>query len=154
MDPGALKPEEFQENQSQSSMLCHIFRKHVKPKKQHEIRKLGMGHLTRFLSFGLGLSVTAIEADHAQVARAYKFDTQLLCALEKEKQKEVTLFVCPSGAGSGRPASWAFPGPGACGGHVKAAEQGGGVLQPGSAAGSCGGNPGVAGQDDLPAGER
>lgn len=37
-----MKPEEFLENQSQSSLLCHIFRKHVKPKKQHEIRKLGM----------------------------------------------------------------------------------------------------------------
>lgn len=45
-DRGARKPEEFQENQSQSSMLRHIFRKHVKPKKQHEIRKLGVvrGH--------------------------------------------------------------------------------------------------------------
>lgn len=41
-EPGARRPEEFQENQSQSSMLRHIFRKHVKPKKQHEIRKLGM----------------------------------------------------------------------------------------------------------------
>jgi len=33
--------EEFQNNESQSSLLRHIFRKHVKPKKQHEIRKLG-----------------------------------------------------------------------------------------------------------------
>lgn len=40
--PGSVKPEEFQENQSQSSLLGHIFRKHVKPKKQHEIRKLGL----------------------------------------------------------------------------------------------------------------
>ncbi|XP_034409109.1 protein RRNAD1 isoform X2 [Cyclopterus lumpus] len=48
----------------------------------------GQGHLTRFLSFGLGLSVTAIEADHALVATASKFDGQLLCALEKEGQKE------------------------------------------------------------------
>ncbi len=38
---GSMKPEEFLENQSQSSLLGHIFRKHVKPKKQHEIRKLG-----------------------------------------------------------------------------------------------------------------
>ncbi len=35
-------PEEFQPNQSQSSLLGHIFRKHVKPKKQHEICRLGM----------------------------------------------------------------------------------------------------------------
>uniref|UniRef100_UPI003AAA92CB methyltransferase-like protein 25B n=1 Tax=Centroberyx gerrardi TaxID=166262 RepID=UPI003AAA92CB len=108
-EEGAVKPEEFLENQSQSSLLGHIFRKHVKPKKQHEIRKLGtlvkqlcdqtdcrtvvdvgsgQGHLTRFLSFGLGLSVTGIEADHALVAMASKFDGQLLWTLEKEKQKK------------------------------------------------------------------
>ncbi|XP_068996910.1 methyltransferase-like protein 25B [Embiotoca jacksoni] len=106
---GSVKPEEFLENQSQSSLLGHIFRKHVKPKKQHEIRKLGtlvkqlctqtdcnrvvdvgsgQGHLTRFLSFGLGLSVTAIEADRTLVAMASKFDGQLLWALEKERQKK------------------------------------------------------------------
>ncbi|KAM9309549.1 methyltransferase-like protein 25B isoform 1-T1 [Pholidichthys leucotaenia] len=105
----SVKPEEFLENQSQSSLLGHIFRKHVKPKKQHEIRKLGMlvkqlcdqtecnrvvdvgsgqGHLTRFLSFGLGLSVTAIEAERTLVAMATRFDRQLLWALEKEKQKK------------------------------------------------------------------
>uniref|UniRef100_A0A3Q2YZM2 Methyltransferase like 25B n=1 Tax=Hippocampus comes TaxID=109280 RepID=A0A3Q2YZM2_HIPCM len=107
------KPEEFQENQNQSSLLAHAFRKHVKPKKQHEIRKLGtlvkklceqtecnrvvdvgsgQGHLTRFLSFGLGLSVTAIEADPALVAMATKFDGQLLCALDKERRKKK---ACP-----------------------------------------------------------
>ncbi|XP_028984236.1 protein RRNAD1 isoform X2 [Betta splendens] len=103
------RPEEFTENRSQSSLLGHIFRKHVKPKKQHEIRRLGMlvkrlcdqtecsrvvdvgsgqGHLTRFLSFGLGLSVTAIEADGSLVAMATRFDEQLLWVLEKEKQKK------------------------------------------------------------------
>ncbi|XP_061574496.1 protein RRNAD1 [Cololabis saira] len=107
---GAVRPGEFLENHSQSALLGHIFRKHVKPKKQHEIRKLGMlvkklcdltdckrvvdvgsgqGHLTRFLSFGLGLSVTAIEADHALVAMASKFDGELVCALDKERQKKV-----------------------------------------------------------------
>ncbi|TNN24660.1 Protein RRNAD1 [Liparis tanakae] len=38
---GEVEPDEFLEKRSQSSMLGHIFRKHVKPKKQHEIRKLG-----------------------------------------------------------------------------------------------------------------
>ncbi|XP_074540339.1 methyltransferase-like protein 25B [Halichoeres trimaculatus] len=106
---GSEKPEEFSENQSQSSLLGHIFRKHVKPKKQHEIRKLGtlvkqlceqtdcrrvvdvgsgQGHLTRFLSFGLRLSVTAIEADHTLVSMASKFDGELLWALEKDVQKK------------------------------------------------------------------
>ncbi|KAG7261628.1 hypothetical protein CRUP_002881 [Coryphaenoides rupestris] len=106
---GAGDPaEDFLENHSQSSMLGHIFRKHVKPKKQHEIRKLGtlvkqlcdqtnceavvdvgsgQGHLTRFLSFGLGLSVTAIEADRKLVTMATKFDEELLWTLEKEKHR-------------------------------------------------------------------
>ncbi|XP_077382430.1 methyltransferase-like protein 25B isoform X2 [Festucalex cinctus] len=103
------KPEEFRENLNQSSLLAHAFRKHVKPKKQHEIHELGtlvkqlcertecnqvvdvgsgQGHLTRYLSFGLGLSVTAIEADPTLVATATKFDGQLLCALEKERRKK------------------------------------------------------------------
>ncbi|KAF5907733.1 protein RRNAD1, partial [Clarias magur] len=103
-----LKPDEFLSNSSQSSLLGHIFRKHVKPKKQHEIRKLGMvvkqlcaqtecssvvdvgsgqGHLTRFLSFGLGLDVTAIEADPNLLSMASKFDGQLLLTLAKESRK-------------------------------------------------------------------
>ncbi|XP_018929147.2 protein RRNAD1 [Cyprinus carpio] len=107
-DTGAAVPEEFQLNQSQSSLLGHIFRKHVKPKKQHEICQLGtlvkklcdqanckcvvdvgsgQGHLTRFLSFGLGLDVTGIEADPNLVSMATKFDRQLLLTLTKENQK-------------------------------------------------------------------
>lgn len=114
--PGTVKPEEFQENDSQSSLLGHIFRKHVKPKKQHEIRKLGtlvkqicnetgcnqvvdvgsgQGHLTRFLSYGLGLTVTAIEADQHLVSMAAVFDRQLLWALDKEKQKKNCSFPIP-----------------------------------------------------------
>ncbi|XP_013880021.1 LOW QUALITY PROTEIN: methyltransferase-like protein 25B [Austrofundulus limnaeus] len=111
-----VKPEEFMENRSQSSLLGHIFRKHVKPKKQHEIRKLGMlvkqlcdqtscrrvvdvgsgqGHLTRFLSFGLGLSVTAIEADHDLVSMASRYDSELLWVLQKEKQKKICFSQLP-----------------------------------------------------------
>uniref|UniRef100_A0A672RPY6 Ribosomal RNA adenine dimethylase domain containing 1 n=1 Tax=Sinocyclocheilus grahami TaxID=75366 RepID=A0A672RPY6_SINGR len=91
-DTGAAA-EEFQLNQSQSSLLGHIFRKHVKPKKQHEIRQLGtvwvhytacncvvdvrseQGHLTRFLSFGLCLDVTGIDPN--LVPMATKFDTSI-----------------------------------------------------------------------------
>ncbi|KAM6935940.1 methyltransferase-like protein 25B isoform 1-T1 [Lycodopsis pacificus] len=128
---GSVKPEEFLDNQSQSSLLGHIFRKHVKPKKQHEIRKLGslvkqlcdqtdcnkvvdvgsgQGHLTRFLSFGLGLSVTAIEADGTLVATASKFDGQLLCALEKEAQKKNCSSLGPVSRSSPRHvAGWVNP---------------------------------------------
>ncbi|XP_040900338.1 protein RRNAD1 isoform X2 [Toxotes jaculatrix] len=130
-ESSSVKPEEFQENQSQSSLLGHIFRKHVKPKKQHEIRKLGtlvkqlcdqtdcsrvvdvgsgQGHLTRFLSFGLGLSVTAIEADRTLVAMASRFDGQLLWALEKEKQKKNWSSQLPASQSSPRHvAGWVNP---------------------------------------------
>ncbi|XP_076844521.1 methyltransferase-like protein 25B isoform X2 [Brachyhypopomus gauderio] len=108
---GPMKPEEFGSNSCQSSLLGHIFRKHVKPKKQHEIRKLGLlvkqlcdqtkcsrvidvgsgqGHLTRFLSFGLGLDVTGIEADPNLVSMASRFDQQLLLTLAKEREKSGT----------------------------------------------------------------
>ncbi|XP_048882204.1 protein RRNAD1 isoform X2 [Brienomyrus brachyistius] len=114
-DVGSLRPREFQQNQSQSLLLGHIFRKHVKPKKQHEIRRLGMlvktlcdttdcsrvvdvgsgqGHLSRFMSFGLGLSVTGIEADPALVSMASKFDGQLMSTLKKESQKKNNRIDC------------------------------------------------------------
>lgn len=49
----------------------------------------GQGHLTRFLSFGLGLSVTAIEADAHLVLMARKFDDQLCWTLAKERLREI-----------------------------------------------------------------
>lgn len=45
--------------------------------------------MTRFLSFGLGLSVTGIEADPTLVSMASKYDGQLLWTLEKERQRKV-----------------------------------------------------------------
>ncbi|MCJ8728657.1 hypothetical protein PDJAM_G00006870 [Pangasius djambal] len=111
-----VKADEFHSNSSQSSLLDHIFRKHVKPKKQHEIRKLGMlvkqlcdqtqcssvvdvgsgqGHLTRFLSFGLDLNVTAVEADPSLVSMASKFDGQLLSTLAKESRKTGIAHMTP-----------------------------------------------------------
>uniref|UniRef100_A0A8C5R125 Methyltransferase like 25B n=1 Tax=Leptobrachium leishanense TaxID=445787 RepID=A0A8C5R125_9ANUR len=104
------KPQEFLENHCQSSLLDPLFRKHVKPKKQHEIRQLGklvkklsdvtvcdqvvdigsgQGHLSRFLSFGQGLSVTAVEADEHLVTMARKFDQHLMYMLYKEAQRLV-----------------------------------------------------------------
>ncbi|XP_001367562.1 methyltransferase-like protein 25B isoform X2 [Monodelphis domestica] len=107
--PESLGPSEFQENPSQSSQLAAQFRKHVKPKKQHEIRRLGelvkklsdltscnqvvdvgsgQGHLTRFLALGLGLSVTGIEKDRKLVERAQHLDQELLSILKKEKRRK------------------------------------------------------------------
>ncbi|CAH2327093.1 RRNAD1 isoform X1 [Pelobates cultripes] len=104
------KPKEFIENHCQSSLLDPLFRKHVKPKKQHEIRQLGklvkklsdvtncdqvvdigsgQGHLSRYLSFGQGLSVTAVEADKNLVTMARKFDEHLMYMLQKESGRSL-----------------------------------------------------------------
>lgn len=58
--------------------------------------------MTRFLSFGLGLSVTGIEADPALVTMASKFDRELLWTLEKEKQKKVMCLFAHSVKGGFR----------------------------------------------------
>ncbi|XP_019375200.1 PREDICTED: protein RRNAD1 [Gavialis gangeticus] len=102
------RPEEFQENLCQSARLHPVFRKHVKPKKQHEIWQLGklvkrlselaqcdhivdvgsgQGHLSRFLSFGLGLPVTAVEGNKHLVDTAKRFDRELVQALKKEQAR-------------------------------------------------------------------
>ncbi|NXV07305.1 RRNAD protein, partial [Cettia cetti] len=139
----------------QSSHLHPLLRRHVKPKKQHEIQRLGkvgalpnplrppnspqlpnssphpqllqrlsqatgskhvmdigagqvragghgegprgssppelslsppQGHLSRFLAFGLGLSVTAVESDGRLVGLAERFDQELLRELGKTKE--------------------------------------------------------------------
>lgn len=48
------------------------------------------GHLTRFLSYGLGLKVTTIEADATLVEMASKFDRELEWTLEKEQKRVST----------------------------------------------------------------
>ncbi|XP_061419078.1 methyltransferase-like protein 25B isoform X4 [Lethenteron reissneri] len=96
---------EFRQNPCQSALLQHLYRVHVKPKKQHEIQRLGMlvrqlcdevgceevvdvgsgqGHLSRFLGLGLGLGVTAVEADPALVSAAVRLDRQLLAAAARK----------------------------------------------------------------------
>ncbi|XP_035307013.1 protein RRNAD1 isoform X5 [Cricetulus griseus] len=106
--PGFQTPSEFLENPSQSSRLMAPFRKHVKPKKQHEIRRLGelvkklsdltgctqvvdvgsgQGHLSRFMSLGLGLMVKSLEGNQRLVSRAQRLDQELLQALNKMEKR-------------------------------------------------------------------
>ncbi|NXL72340.1 RRNAD protein, partial [Leptocoma aspasia] len=120
----------------QSSQLHPLLRRHVKPKKQHEIQRLGkvgappdvlrprsspqppdsppspqllqrlsqatgcqrvvdigagQGHLSRFLAFGLSLSVTAVESDGRLVSLAERFDQELLRELGKPRGLAHTL---------------------------------------------------------------
>ncbi|KAH9518431.1 Ribosomal RNA adenine dimethylase domain-containing protein 1 [Bulinus truncatus] len=83
----------------------HMFRKHVKPKKQHEINKLGraikvlsetchcsqiidvgagLGHLSRLLTFQHGLKAITVEAADGHAPKAASFD--------KETKKDVHRF--------------------------------------------------------------
>ncbi|MGH0173639.1 UNVERIFIED_CONTAM: hypothetical protein FKN15_066125 [Acipenser sinensis] len=134
-ETGSGKPAEFWENSCQSSTLKHVFRKHVKPKKLHEVRKLGalvkrmcdltscqnvvdvgsgQGHLTRFLSLGLGLSVTGVEANPALVSMATKFDRELQSVALKERARAgAKTGVAPDGPCDPLPrhvAGWVNPG--------------------------------------------
>lgn len=45
------------------------------------------GHLSRFMSLGLGLKVKSIEGDQRLVERAQHLDQELLQALEKEEKR-------------------------------------------------------------------
>uniref|UniRef100_A0A8C7C3I6 Methyltransferase like 25B n=1 Tax=Neovison vison TaxID=452646 RepID=A0A8C7C3I6_NEOVI len=148
--PGFQTPSEFLENPSQSSRLTAPFRKHVRPKKQHEIRRLGEGHLSRFMSLGLGLTVKSVEGDPRLVERAQRLDQELLQALEKEEKRHPQVRAAgtpagragpPAAAESGRPAGPPVPG-----------EPGGGLLQPGAAACPASGDADSAGPAALPSG--
>jgi len=90
--------EEEANSTTQSVKLRNIFRKHVKPKKQHELSRLshicalvantaecstvidagaGVGHLSRQLSYIHGLNLVCVESQEEYGAAASKFDAQL-----------------------------------------------------------------------------
>ncbi|KAF6293681.1 ribosomal RNA adenine dimethylase domain containing 1 [Rhinolophus ferrumequinum] len=166
--PGFQTPSEFLENPSQSSRLTAPFRKHVRPKKQHEIRRLGelvkklsdvtactqvvdvgsgQGHLSRFMSLGLGLKVKSIEGDQRLVGRAQHLDRELLQTLEKGDQRNPQVRAARTAArGAGSPAA---PGCGCPRSPAGPGEPGGGFLQPDSAAGPAGGDTDSAGPAAL-----
>uniref|UniRef100_A0A803XLS6 Uncharacterized protein n=1 Tax=Meleagris gallopavo TaxID=9103 RepID=A0A803XLS6_MELGA len=80
----------------QSPHLHPLLRRHVKPKKQHEIWRLGKGHLSRFLAFSLGLSITAVEGDGRLVSLAEHFDQELLRELGKAQARGDSRRLQPS----------------------------------------------------------
>ncbi|KAG1672385.1 Protein RRNAD1 [Nymphon striatum] len=91
--------KELTSYKKQNELLNPIFRRHVKPKKQHEIVRLseitsllsklfhcnkvvdigsGQGHLSRLLSFGYDLEVLTMEAEGSHTSHAEKFDNQMV----------------------------------------------------------------------------
>lgn len=84
--------------------LHHMFTKHVKPKKQHEVSRMaeviaslahmencqyivdvgsGLGHLARLLAYGYGLKVCCLEAQENLSCQARKLDMELEASLSK-----------------------------------------------------------------------
>ena len=101
--------EELTEKGKQHKNLKHIFRKHVKPKKQHEIARLGslvkvvskatevqqivdvgsgVGHLSRILAYAHDLKTVSIDAKENYVESARSFDEQLVKQLQKNARKQ------------------------------------------------------------------
>ncbi|XP_042203507.1 protein RRNAD1-like [Homarus americanus] len=100
----------------QHKLLQHVFRRHLKPKKQHEVARLaliagqvaqaacdgvmidvgsGQGHLSRLLAYGHDVRVVCLEAQDEFVNGAKKFDNQLEMAVEKMKRRETSLPPLP-----------------------------------------------------------
>jgi len=90
------------------SGLRHVFRKHVKPKKQHEMCRLarlidsvernqgiervldigaGVGHLSRYLSYNYRLQVACVDGDGQLTGSAKKFDQELEATVAKLKAR-------------------------------------------------------------------
>ncbi|XP_064620857.1 methyltransferase-like protein 25B isoform X2 [Lineus longissimus] len=113
-------PESTSIKNGQLMSLDHCYRRHVKPKKQHEIKKLGevvnclsrkqdcdhvvdigagQGHLSRVLSFGYGLKVTTVEAAGCHIPKAQKFDREVIKDIEKSKQRMKQLHTVYPNAG-------------------------------------------------------
>ena len=101
--------EELTEKGKQHKNLKHIFRKHVKPKKQHEIARLGslvrlvseetkvqqivdvgsgVGHLSRILAYAHKLKTVSIDAKENHIISARTFDDQLAKNLQKNVTKD------------------------------------------------------------------
>lgn len=96
------RQQNIQHENTSPPELSNIFKKHIKPKKRHELSLLpevihnicektgaknivdvgsGLGHLARFLAYKYGYNVTAIEMTNQQ-AMAEKFDKQMEQELE------------------------------------------------------------------------
>ncbi|CAH1796688.1 unnamed protein product [Owenia fusiformis] len=111
-DPNGLSKNDKEEKgailNGQYLKLEHSFRRHVKPKKQHEIHRLsklihnicksvdcdnvvdvgaGQGHLSRLLTFGYGLKVTTVESASSHAPKAQQFDKEVQQDIKKKNGK-------------------------------------------------------------------
>ncbi|KAG8193061.1 hypothetical protein JTE90_028173 [Oedothorax gibbosus] len=107
----SFSTNEFEEKSGQHKNIPEFCRRHVKPKKQHEIFRMaqlsdivfkhfglkfaidmgsGQGHLSRLLALCYNVKMATIEANQGHVSGAFQFDQQALTALEHSKKKADT----------------------------------------------------------------
>ena len=103
-DRWQFEPELMSGSSRHHQSLKHVFRKHVKPKKQYELCRLGklasvvaesldlnkvldigsgVGHLSRYLCYNHKLSVACVDGDNSLTVSARKFDEELEKTVEK-----------------------------------------------------------------------
>ena len=103
-DRWQFDPELMSGSSKHHQSLKHVFRKHVKPKKQYELCRLGklasvvagsldlnkvldigsgVGHLSRYLCYNHKLSVACVDGDNSLTVSARKFDEELEKTVEK-----------------------------------------------------------------------
>jgi len=111
-----FEPELLSESGGQHASLKHVFRKHVKPKKQYEMCRLarlvskvsdtlgidkvldigsGVGHLSRYLCYNNKLQVACVDGDDKLTNSAKKFDEQLEFTVEKMLKRGDTSLKLP-----------------------------------------------------------
>jgi len=111
-----FEPELLSESGGHHASLKHVFRKHVKPKKQYEMCRLsklasntcrnvgidkvldigsGVGHLSRYLCYNNKLQVACVDADDKLTVSAKKFDEQLEFTVDKMLKRGDTNLKLP-----------------------------------------------------------
>jgi len=111
-----FESELLSESGGQHASLKHVFRKHVKPKKQYEMCRLskltstisntvnidkvldigsGVGHLSRYLCYNNKLQVACVDGDDKLTHSAKKFDEQLEFTVDKMLKRGDTTLQLP-----------------------------------------------------------
>ena len=103
-----FEPEMLSASGGQHQSLRHVFRKHVKPKKQYEMCRLaklissvaqtrevekvldigsGVGHLSRYLCYNNNLTVACVDGNDNLTTSARKFDEELEKTVSKMRSR-------------------------------------------------------------------